>query len=203
MQIAFTLDNQVDIYGRTVFSFLDLFGYIGGLFQIFKMIGAMLVSFYSKKMFYSSILSKFWSSQESKISPKIDDNQDQITRSHDRKIEQNKQNKFKKNKILAFNEKENKSFDSTLKKQLSFEEIKSYLQRKIPDNTENHIKNAYIPNLNDIQVNNNILNKPYTKYSFKDFIWEIWWLHKCQSKRKLWEIMKQRNREFLEGSNSF
>ena len=47
LQINFSLDVQVDQYQRAVFSFLDLFGFIGGLFQIFKMFGFVLKLFQS------------------------------------------------------------------------------------------------------------------------------------------------------------
>ena len=76
LQINFSLDVQVDQYQRTVFSFLDLFGFIGGLFQIFKMFGFIFVFYFANKSFYCSVLSKLWKTEEQmkqfKYSSKID-----------------------------------------------------------------------------------------------------------------------------------
>ena len=40
-------------------------------------------------------------------------------------------------------------------------------------------------------------------YSFKDMMWELFWLHKWKSTNKSWENMKQRNKIFKEGIESF
>ena len=58
LQINFSLDVEINQYQRTVFSFLDLFGYIGGIFQIFKILGFIFAIYFASKSFYSSILSK-------------------------------------------------------------------------------------------------------------------------------------------------
>ena len=44
IQILITLDQKVNQYQRTVYSFLDLFGFIGGVFQIFELMGGFVVN---------------------------------------------------------------------------------------------------------------------------------------------------------------
>ena len=53
LQVQFSLDQQQDLYERSVYSMLDFFGFIGGLFQIFQMIGFMLISAFSQIRFYN------------------------------------------------------------------------------------------------------------------------------------------------------
>ena len=53
----FTLDQQVDQYQRTVYSFLDLFGFVGGIYELLKILGQSIVTFFTSNLLYFSILS--------------------------------------------------------------------------------------------------------------------------------------------------
>ena len=64
LNIYITLDPQIDLYQRTVYSFLDMFGYIGGIFGLLKALGYFTVSFFIKRDYYSSILSKLYHIQD-------------------------------------------------------------------------------------------------------------------------------------------
>ena len=60
LQIYITLDPQIDEYQRTVYSFLDMFGFIGGIFELLSMTGYIVVNFFIKRSYYSSIISKIY-----------------------------------------------------------------------------------------------------------------------------------------------
>ena len=60
LQAYITLDPQVDQYQRTVYCFLDMLGFIGGIFELFKTFGYLLVCYFIKRSFYSSIISKLY-----------------------------------------------------------------------------------------------------------------------------------------------
>ena len=64
LNIYITLDPQIDLYQRAVYSFLDMFGYIGGIFGLLKTLGYFTVSFFIKRDYYSSILSKLYHIQD-------------------------------------------------------------------------------------------------------------------------------------------
>ena len=59
-QAFITLDPQFDQYQRTVYCFLDMFGFIGGIFGLLKTFGYIFVSYFIKRSFYSSIISKLY-----------------------------------------------------------------------------------------------------------------------------------------------
>ena len=60
MNIYFTLDPQIDLYQRSVYSFLDLFGFIGGIFELLKLFGYLAVWFFIQHNYYSKILSSLY-----------------------------------------------------------------------------------------------------------------------------------------------
>ena len=60
LQVFITLDPQFDQYQRTVYCFLDMFGFIGGIFGLFKTFGYIFVSYFIKRSFYSSIIAKLY-----------------------------------------------------------------------------------------------------------------------------------------------
>ena len=58
IQIYIVLDQQIEQYKRTVYSFLDMFGFVGGIYELFKIVGEIFSSFFVGRIFYSSILEK-------------------------------------------------------------------------------------------------------------------------------------------------
>ena len=72
LQVFITLDPQSDLYQRTVYSFLDMLGFIGGIFELLKTFGYLTVSYFIKRNYYSSILSKLYHIESDKIVDDID-----------------------------------------------------------------------------------------------------------------------------------
>ena len=60
LQIFLNLDPQVDLYQRTVYSFLDMLGFIGGIYELFRIFGHLWIGYFINKIYYSSILSKLY-----------------------------------------------------------------------------------------------------------------------------------------------
>ena len=60
LQAYITFDPQVDQYQRTVYSFLDMLGFIGGISELLKTFGYFMVCYFIKKAYYSSIISKLY-----------------------------------------------------------------------------------------------------------------------------------------------
>jgi hypothetical protein len=53
-------DTRYDLYGRKIYSVLDLLGDIGGLYQSMFSIGLILIQFLAERMFVSSILKQIY-----------------------------------------------------------------------------------------------------------------------------------------------
>ena len=62
--MRFLKDQTQKTYERSVFSFLEVTGNIGGLYEIMKITGGIIVSFFSGNMFFYSIISKLYQIQE-------------------------------------------------------------------------------------------------------------------------------------------
>ena len=60
LQAYITFDPQVDQYQRTVYSFLDMLGFIGGISELLKRFGYFMVCYFIKRAYYSSIISKLY-----------------------------------------------------------------------------------------------------------------------------------------------
>lgn len=75
--IYFLLSQEYNLYQRSVFTFFDMFGQLGGVYQLLWILGAILVSCTAKKVFYNSILSRLYHvheelvNSETKIKPYI------------------------------------------------------------------------------------------------------------------------------------
>ena len=60
MSITFVKDYNYNAYERKVFSLLDVFGNIGGVFEILKIIGGILVGSFAERFFNYSIISNLY-----------------------------------------------------------------------------------------------------------------------------------------------
>ena len=114
--LYFRFDSQYDIYERRIYSFGELLGQIGGLFQIFLMIGVSIVSIFSERLFVSSILRKIYQIDQTreddiKSNKKILHNLPCINENRNRVFEKPKQNHsedinsmllFRKYKIVLY-----------------------------------------------------------------------------------------------------
>lgn len=58
--IRFEKDYEYETYERVVFSFLDLFGNLGGVFEIFSMFGGYIVAIFASRYFNYSIISSLY-----------------------------------------------------------------------------------------------------------------------------------------------
>lgn len=59
-EILLTLDPQKDYYTRTVFSFLDLFGQLGGVFELMCIWMGLIVWFFAKNVMFFSIFKRLY-----------------------------------------------------------------------------------------------------------------------------------------------
>jgi hypothetical protein len=60
LALTFRKDAESDSYSRSVFSILDLFGNIGGVFEILQVTGGLIVGYFSRDLFLYSILTKLY-----------------------------------------------------------------------------------------------------------------------------------------------
>ena len=78
LQVYINLDPQVDQYQRTVYSFLDMLGFIGGIFELLKTFGYLLVCYFIKRAYYSSIISKLYHVEANQSIKQSDDKIDKV-----------------------------------------------------------------------------------------------------------------------------
>ena len=55
-----TLDQQINQYSRTVYSFWDMLGYIGGIYGLLYSFGNFVFSFFMQKVLHFSLLSNLY-----------------------------------------------------------------------------------------------------------------------------------------------
>jgi hypothetical protein len=60
LEISFDKDASFDRYSRSVFSILDLAGNLGGINEILRISGGLIVCYLSKDLFLYSLLSKLY-----------------------------------------------------------------------------------------------------------------------------------------------
>ena len=60
IRLFITLNQQVDQYNRSVYSFWDMFGFIGGIYGVLHSIGYLLFNSILKRVFYSDLLAKLY-----------------------------------------------------------------------------------------------------------------------------------------------
>ena len=188
IQIEFSLDVQFDQYQRTVFSVLDLFGYIGGLFQIFKLIGFVLVNYFTGKSFYCSVLSRFLTKNDRNKKAKYNFDIKSINKmpevNEEEKsyigfnINQNQvvPSKFDKRVYSAnLNKLKNISEEFKFKENINYQDVLNIREfiKQVKENNKNVLPISFIQSLN---------TKETIEYSIKDQLFEILWLHKWKSK---------------------
>ena len=59
-KLFITLSQQVDQYNRSVYSFWDMFGFIGGIYGVLHSIGNLLFNSILKRVFYSDLLARLY-----------------------------------------------------------------------------------------------------------------------------------------------
>ena len=63
-RITLRMEAREDTYERTVFSVFDFTGLIGGVFEIFEIIGGIFVGYFSSKLFLFSMLTNLYQVQK-------------------------------------------------------------------------------------------------------------------------------------------
>ena len=56
--IIIALDQEVGLYNRSVYSFFDMLGFIGGIFSLAHSVAFIFVQFVADRQFYSFVISK-------------------------------------------------------------------------------------------------------------------------------------------------
>ena len=60
ISFRFAKSNQETTIERSVFTFLDLLGNLGGIFEVLSVLGSIFVTIFSEKLFHYSILSNLY-----------------------------------------------------------------------------------------------------------------------------------------------
>ena len=68
-QVTVRLARESDHYERVVYSFFDMFGYLGGLFDFCYFIGYLLVWYSNDKYFKYKLLSSLYQVESNTMSP--------------------------------------------------------------------------------------------------------------------------------------
>ena len=66
MRVYVNLDRELVSFERNVYSFLDMFGFLGGLFDFMYFTGFLFINFFTKNIYFNDILSKLYQVQEHK-----------------------------------------------------------------------------------------------------------------------------------------
>ena len=62
MDSKISISEEIEIYERSVFTFLDLIGQIGGIYELLEVFAAFFVGYYNGKMFNYALVNKLNSS---------------------------------------------------------------------------------------------------------------------------------------------
>ena len=60
VHVTIRMEAREDTYERTVFSVFDFTGLVGGVFEIFEILGGVIVGFFAHKLFMFSVLSNLY-----------------------------------------------------------------------------------------------------------------------------------------------
>ena len=70
IRLYISLNQQVDQYNRSVYSFWDMFAFIGGIYGVLHSIGYLLFNSILKRIFYSDLLTKLYHAETEHYKPK-------------------------------------------------------------------------------------------------------------------------------------
>ena len=63
-RIVIRMEAREDTYERTVFSFFDFTGLIGGVFELFEITGSIIVGYFASKLFFFSMFADLYQVQK-------------------------------------------------------------------------------------------------------------------------------------------
>ena len=186
LTIVISLDQQINQYQRTVYSFLDMFGFVGGIYELMKIIGNFIIQFFIVREFYSTLLKKLFNRKENyTIQMKRSSKQKYVGISFKSTPNPAADEFRKKSEILPAIQHEEEKVHSDLKEYIQ-EEEKSNVGFGPPEGNSIQLIKNDINEGNDrikLEMSNNE-GKSMFKYSFKDIIYEFFCLHKLKFKNK-------------------
>ena len=59
-KVYITLEQEIDKHYITVYSFIDMLGFVGGIFELLKAFGFILANFFARRSLYSSIIPQLY-----------------------------------------------------------------------------------------------------------------------------------------------
>ena len=71
----FAVDDEIEYYERSIYSIWDLFGQIGGVYEILEIVTMMFVNYFNDKLLLLSLVNNM---NKPNASPKIQSSNDQI-----------------------------------------------------------------------------------------------------------------------------
>ena len=60
LSVKIILDSEINSYSRTVYSFFDMLGFLGGIFGLVHSVAFIFVQFVSDRQYYSFVISKVY-----------------------------------------------------------------------------------------------------------------------------------------------
>ena len=60
LMLEFYLDQESEIYQRSVFTLFDMIGLVGGIYTVFSILSSYLMSFITERLLMDSLLSKLY-----------------------------------------------------------------------------------------------------------------------------------------------
>jgi hypothetical protein len=58
--VRFVIDPKQETYERVIFSIFDLTGQVGGLYEVFEVVGAFVIGYFTEKLFYYSMFKRIY-----------------------------------------------------------------------------------------------------------------------------------------------
>ena len=107
LSIIITLDQEIDLYNRTVYSFFDMLGFLGGMFGLVNSVAFIFVQFVADRQFYAFAISKVYTNIYSNANRENNDLNSKNSNQVYNNIGRHKLSTINENKISPFNKSEN------------------------------------------------------------------------------------------------
>ena len=107
LSIIITLDQEVDLYNRTVYSFFDMLGFLGGMFGLVHSVAFIFVQFVANRQFYAFVISKVFTNSYTNMNQDNIDLHNKNSNQVHKNIVRHKLSSINKNKISPLNKSQN------------------------------------------------------------------------------------------------
>ena len=171
LTIRFVKDYNYDSYERQVFSLLDLFGNLGGLFEVLFILGGLTVGSFIDKLFHYSIISSFYQVDPLPKDEKLLPDESLINDNYEKsKIDAYKNNQAI-TKVYNYNQsngliEEDKSFDNRENQGYDTRKTNSQILSYSSINSRSKLMS---------KAKNSLLNRRFYNYSISDFSFNLLW----------------------------